>query len=73
MLHVELPLGVLVDGERVDHAHGVVLAELLELRRNLAMELRLVETDHEQLYRSDCHRLSPSRRDVVGASGPPTW
>jgi hypothetical protein len=36
-----------VDGERVDRAHGVVLAELLELRRNLAMELRLVETDHE--------------------------
>ena len=37
--HLHLARGVLVHGERVDHAHGVALAELLELLDDLAVEV----------------------------------
>src|SRR5262245_30280981 len=54
-----LSLRVLVDGERVDHAHGVALAELLQLFENLTVEVRVLEADHEQLNRSDGHLSVP--------------
>ena len=55
MHDLHLALGVLVDGERVDHTHGVALAELLELLDDLTVEVRMLETDDEQLNRPDCH------------------
>ena len=47
--------GVLVDGQRVDHAHGVALAELLKLLDDLSVEVRVVEPDNDELYRPDGH------------------
>ncbi len=41
--HLHLTCSILMDGERVDHPHRVALAELLELRDDLAVEVRLVE------------------------------
>ena len=57
VLHLDLALGVLVDRKRVDHAHGVALTELLQLPGDLAVESGLLEPEHEQLDRSDCHRV----------------
>ena len=54
---LHLTWGVLVDGEGVDHAHGVALAELLQLLDDLAVELRMLEPQHQQLNQSDCHLI----------------
>ena len=40
VLDLELALGVLVDGKRVDHADGVALPQALELGDDLAVEVR---------------------------------
>ena len=61
MLDLELPLPVLVDGECIDHAHGVALPEALELRDHLALEMRIHETQDQQLHRTDRHRHSSRR------------
>ena len=55
MLDLDLAAGVLVDRQRVDHAHGVVLLQALELRDDLAVELGVLEAQHDQLDRSDGH------------------
>src|SRR5207247_639050 len=52
VLDLEFALRVLVDRERVDHAHGVALAQPLELGNHLAVEVRFDEAEHDQLYRS---------------------
>jgi hypothetical protein len=59
-----------VDGQRVDDAHGVARAQSLELGDDLAMEVGLVEAQHDELNGSDRHRfLSFSRfADARGAS-----
>ena len=49
------PVGVLVDEQDVDNAHDVVLFEALQLREHLAVEVRFVKADYEQLYGTD-HR-----------------
>ncbi len=56
--HFHLALCVLVYRERVDHAHGVALTELLQLLDDLAVELRMLEPQHQQLNRSDRHLSS---------------
>ena len=55
MLDLELSLLVLVDGQRVDHAHRVAFAQPLQLGDDLAVELRVVEAQHDELNRSNCH------------------
>ena len=55
MLHLDLSLGVLVNGEAVDHAHGVFVMQALELGDDLAVEVRVLEPQDYELYRSDCH------------------
>ena len=52
---LDLAVCVLVDGERVDHAHGVALAELLELLDDLPVELRVLESEHDELDWPDSH------------------
>ena len=58
----DLAVGVLVHGQRVDHPDHVALAQLLELRDDVPVEVRLVESEDDELNRSDCHVSSPSSR-----------
>ena len=60
MLDLDVARGVLVDGQRVDDADGVALAQALELGDDLAVEIRLLEAQHDQLDRANCHAFSPS-------------
>ena len=55
---LDLSVGVLVHRQRVDHAHGVALAQALELLDDLAVELGVAEAEHDELNWSDCHVLS---------------
>ena len=43
VLHLDLSFGVLVHRQRVDHAHGVALAQPLELGDDLAVKLGVTE------------------------------
>ena len=52
---LDLAVGVLVDRQRVDHPHGVALPQPLELVDDLAVEVRVLEAEHDELYRSDSH------------------
>ena len=56
MLDADLAVGVLVDGQCVDDAHRVARAQTLELGDDLAVEIRAVEAQHEQLDGSNRHR-----------------
>ena len=47
MSDLDLTLGILVDGERVDHPHGVTLPEALQLLDDLAVEAGVVEPQHQ--------------------------
>src|SRR5262249_3307053 len=62
VLHLDRAVGVLVDGQRVDHAHGAAPAEALEFLDDLAVEVRMVEPDHQQLDRPDGHHALPCPR-----------
>src|SRR3954449_3945103 len=66
--HLDRSCRVLVHRERVDHAHGVALAQALELGDDLAVELRMLEPEHDQLHRSDSHR-SPFGRAATAIAG----
>ena len=55
VLDLELALGVLVDGQCVDHADRVALAQPLEFADDLAVELGVLEAEHDQLDGSDRH------------------
>src|SRR6266581_4191799 len=68
VLHFDLSLGVLVDGQRVDHAHGVALAQPFELGDDLAVELGMAEAENNELNRSYCH-ASPFNRWCRHARG----
>jgi hypothetical protein len=52
---LHLPVGVLVHGERVDHANRVALLQPLQLRDDLAVEVRIPESEHDELDRSYRH------------------
>src|SRR4051794_5647733 len=49
----EFSVGVLVDGQRVDHPDGVVLPQPLELVDDLAVEIGFREPEHDELNGSD--------------------
>ena len=66
MLHLDLTVRVLVHGERVDHPHRPALAQTLQLLDDLAVEVRALETQHDQLHRSDCHVSTPFGRSGGG-------
>ena len=68
MLHLDLAVRVLVDGQRVDHAHGVALTQPFELGDDLAVELRVAEAENNELNWSDCH-ASPFSRQCRHARG----
>src|SRR4051794_17699844 len=51
----EVAVEVLLDGEGVDEADDVALAQTSQLLDHLTAEVRLGEADHEQLYGSDGH------------------
>jgi hypothetical protein len=70
VLDLQLPFRVLVDGERVDHAHRVALPQLLQLGDDLAVELRVVEPEDYELNRSDCHALSFLPSLITAAPSP---
>ena len=59
MLHLDLSVCVLVNGERVDHTHGVFVVQPLELGDDLSVELGMVEADDDQLDGSDGHDKRP--------------
>src|SRR3954449_5544240 len=55
MHDLDLAGHVLVHGERVDDAHRVALPQALELGDDLAVELRMLETEHDELYWANGH------------------
>src|SRR5256885_13330718 len=55
MHDLDLAGHVLVHGERVDDAHRVALPQALELGDDLAVELRMLEPEHDELYWSNGH------------------
>ena len=58
VLDLDLSVGVLVDGERVDDAHRVALLQPFELSDDLTVELGVVEAQHDELNGSDRHGRS---------------
>jgi len=65
MLNLQLTVFVLANGQRVDDAYRVALAEPLELGDDLAVKVGVVESQYDQLHRSNCHvalRFSISAR-----------
>src|SRR6185369_15433297 len=58
MLDLDLAVRVLVDRERVDHAHRVALTQPFELGDDLAVELGMVKAQHDELDRSNRHDVS---------------
>jgi hypothetical protein len=63
MLDFDFALGVLVDGQRVDHPDHVALAEPFEFGDDLAVEVWLRESQHDELYRPDGHETPPLLSD----------
>jgi hypothetical protein len=59
MLILQRTVFVLVDGQRVDDAHCVALAEPLKLADDLAVEVGVAEPQDDELYRSDSHKQTP--------------
>jgi len=60
VLDLDLPGRVLVDGQRVDHAYRVRLSQPFELGDDFAVELGVLEPEHDELDRSDGHGRPPS-------------
>src|SRR4051794_3614959 len=55
MHDLDLAGHVLVHGQGVDDAHRVALPQALELGDDLAVELRMLEPEHDELYWSNGH------------------
>src|SRR5215217_2023809 len=76
MLDLDLAVGVLVHGKRVDHAHRVARAKPLELRDDLAVEVRLVEAQDDELhwsYRHQCLLCGAGALLARLRTGPRCW
>ena len=69
VLDLEFALGILVDGQRVDDPDHVALAEPFEFGDDLAVEVRLAESQHDELYRPDGHETPPLLADLARLSG----
>jgi hypothetical protein len=58
--HLDLAVGALVHAQGVDHPDQVVVAEPVQLLSDLALEVGVLEPQHQQLHRSNRHGgLSP--------------
>ncbi|MGB0091917.1 MAG: hypothetical protein WBP81_05225 [Solirubrobacteraceae bacterium] len=55
MRHLDLPVCILVNRERVDHAYGLLVMKPLELGDDLPVELGVVEAYDDQPNGSDCY------------------
>jgi hypothetical protein len=55
MFDLERAGRILVDGQRVDHAHHVALPQAIELGDHLAVEVGVVEAQYEELNRPRSH------------------
>jgi len=55
MLNLQLTVFVLANGQRVDDAYRVALAEPLKLADDLTAEVGVVKPQDDELYRSDSH------------------
>src|SRR5215208_2608391 len=60
MRDLDLALGVLVYRERIDHAHRVALLQALQFGDDVAVELWVLEAEHDELNRPDGHGPSSS-------------
>ena len=60
VLHLQLALGVLVDGRGVDHADRAARVEPLQFGDDLTVEVGMIEIEHDELNRTNCHFLSLS-------------
>ena len=56
---LDLAVGVLADGQGVDHPDQVVVAEPVQLGADLAVQVGLLEAQHQQLHRSYAVSASP--------------
>ena len=60
MRHLDLSVGVLMDGRGVDHPDGVALTKPFQFVDDLTVEVGVVEAQHDELYWSDSHVFSLS-------------
>ena len=58
VFNLEFAVGVLVDGERVDHPDGVAFAQPLQLGNDLTVKVGVVEPQDDELHRSNGHVVS---------------
>jgi hypothetical protein len=58
VLHFQLAVGVLVDGQRVDHADRAAGMEPLQFGDDLPVEVGVAEPQRDELYRTNCHFLA---------------
>jgi hypothetical protein len=68
--HLHLAVGVLVDGQGVDHPDRVTVAQPFQLLDDLPVEIGVVEPPAQQLHRSDSHDGLLSR---TGRLAWPIW
>src|SRR4051794_2670356 len=59
VLDLEPSPSVLVDGERVEDANRVALAKTLELCDHLAVEVRVLKAEHDELHWPYSHEVPP--------------
>jgi hypothetical protein len=72
VLDLQLAVRVLVDGQRVDDAYRVAFTQPFEFGDHLAVKVRVVEPENDELNRSDCHGTSlhsAGRKDPAGRDG----
>ena len=61
VLHLQAAVRILVDGDRVDHAHRAAIVQPLQFGDHLAVEIGVTEPQHDELHRSYSHiRSFPS-------------
>src|SRR5262249_10819969 len=56
VLGLQFAVGVLVDGQRIDHADGAAVMEPLKFLDDLTVEVGVAEPQNDELYWSDRHR-----------------
>ena len=59
MCHLDLAGRILMNGQRVDDPHRIAFSQSLQLGDDLAVEIGVLEAEHDQLNRSDGHGLLP--------------
>ena len=59
VIDLELTVGVLVDGQRIDHPNRVAVPQPLQFGDDLAVEVRVAEPQHDELHGSNGHVVPP--------------